>query len=115
MYQLPFLPRIFAIGTRINSPSSIALSANDPLLHARTHTRIKFPSNERAEWITGRYKPIQLRADFRSETNLNQLLEDEGGGSGATTGVGGRDICRETSVGKSGERERETHTKEWFE
>lgn len=49
------------------------------------------------------------------ETNLNQLLEDEGGGSGATTGVGGRDICRETSVGKSGERERETHTKEWFE
>lgn len=30
MYQLPFLPRIFAIGTRINSPSSIALSANDP-------------------------------------------------------------------------------------
>lgn len=43
------------------------------------------------------------------ETNLNQLLEDEGGGSGATTGVGGRDICRETSVGKSGERERETH------
>lgn len=45
------------------------------------------------------------------ETNLNQLLEDEGGGSGATTGVGGRDICRETSVGKSGqrrERERET-------
>lgn len=38
------------------------------------------------------------------ETNLNQLLEDEGGGSGATTGVGGRDICRETSVGKSGQR-----------
>lgn len=39
MYQLPFLPRIFAIGTRINSPSSIALSANGPsfpLLHKDT-------------------------------------------------------------------------------